>query len=616
MKIDHEALKDLQPNQEKVLASDIRSDILSSASLHGGHLSSNLGAVELTLSLLKAFDPYEDDILFDVGHQTYAYKILTGRSLATLRQYHGTAPFSDPEESKADKYLNGHASTAVSVAYGMALAKAISKDESYTVAVVGDSSLSSGITMEALGLLSDDHKTPLIIVINDNGMSIGKDVSFVGREFRKLRNSRFYFRTSNFLGKAMSKSKATWKLFLRLRSLKDRIRQALISPTVFESMGIKYIGPYDGHDFESLDLAFKKAKSSVRNGPVIVHVITKKGYGYPPAMKDEKGEFHGVSKSFDEEKPSSSDSFTAYKRVLLEEKMAQDEKAFVICPAMVYGSDLESVFKAYPERTLDVGIAEENAVTLASGLALKGFHPVVDIYSTFLQRSYDEVFEDIARERCDNLFLIERAGLVGEDGSSHQGLYDVAFLKSIPGTRIVMPYDKASLERLFGAHWFSKKRPTFIRFPKDAPQNDHPPVLVDGSFDVIEKKGMDVLFLATGPNGMKAALLFDEKMAMDKAMLTDLLPTKEEIVRFGLLDYRTIYFYDAYSTLEGSAGHISALLLSLGYKGRFVPYAFKTEFVPHGSLKDLYDGYSLSPEKVIEAVSNDFAAETEKDKRD
>lgn len=600
--IGHLLLKDLTPEQEKVLASDIRSDILSNAALYGGHLSSNLGVVELTIALLRHFDPYRDDILFDVGHQTYAYKILTGRTLKGLRQFGGESPFSEPDESKADKYRNGHASTALPVAYGMALAKKEQGLGGYTVAVVGDASLSSGLSMEALGLLSNDRKTNLILVLNDNGMSIGKDVSFIGRNFQKIRNSRLYFRTSNFLGKHMANHRLSWRVFLKLRDLKDTIRRITIAPSVFEAMGIKYIGPFDGNDFESLDLAFNKAKAVCKEGPVVVHLLTKKGYGYPPAMNDEEGRFHGVPKAFDEGPVPATDSFTAIKSAYLLERMETDRKAFVLTPAMVYGSNLEAIFKKYPTRTLDVGIAEENAVTMASGLALKGLHPVVDIYSTFLQRAYDEVLEDIAREKVSALFLVERAGLVGSDGASHQGLYDVAFLQTIPGTRIFLPYDERSLRRILDRNWFKEKIGTFVRIPKDEPARDVVTVQEGILADFLSKRsGNRTLVLTTGPNGARLFRVLGEKKDYDFALLTDLNPSRDSLSLL-LSGYDRVFFYDSYSTLEGTAKTIGDVLAGIGRAVTYRAFAFDNVFVPHGSLKDLYSAYDLSPEQVAKRL--------------
>lgn len=592
-----EPLSLLSDDQVRVLASDLRNDILANAEIYGGHLSSNLGIVELTLGLLKHFDPYKDDILFDVGHQTYAYKLLTGRTLKGLRQYKGTSPFSDPDSSKADKYRNGHASTAISVGYGMALAKKEKGDESATIAVVGDASIVSGLSMEALGLLSDEKKTKLIIVLNDNGMSIGKDVSFLGKQFQKIRNSLFYFRTSTWLGRTMSRHRWSWKLFLKLRDLKDTIRRLTIAPTIFETMGLKYIGPFDGHDFASLDLAFTKAKTLSAKGPVVVHVVTKKGYGYAPAMKDEKGIFHGVPRRFDEERPEEECSFTSLKARLLLEKMKEDEKAFVITPAMVYGSHLEEIFEKYPDRCLDVGICEENAVCMASGLALKGLHPIVDIYSTFLQRSYDEVMEDISRERIAALFLVERSGLVGEDGESHQGLYDVSFLKSIPNVRIYLPYDERSLERIFRKRYFDRNRPTFVRIPKDLPHEIEAEEDEELFVDFKEKKGSSNLLLATGPNG---AILLEkaEGLPLDKAMLLDLFPSPDKWERL-LSKYRRIFFYDSYSTLGGSAEALGNEIALSQNDIRYRPFSFEKKFVAHGDLPSLYRENDLLPGQVL-----------------
>ncbi len=591
-------------NQERVLASDIRNDILTNAEIYGGHLSSNLGIVELTIALLKHFDCYRDDILFDVGHQTYAYKILTGRSLHGLRQYGGVSPFSDPDSSPADKYRNGHAATSISVAYGMALAKRHDGVESDTIAVVGDASIVSGLSMEALSLLANEKSMRLIIVLNDNGMSIGKDVSFLGKQFQKIRNSLFYFRTSNLLGRVMSRRPWTWRLFLKFRDLKDTIRRMTIAPTIFETMGIKYIGPFDGHDFESLDLAFRKAKSLVRNGPVVVHVVTKKGYGYAPAMNDEKGTFHGVPKRFEEERPAEDVSFTSLKAKLLQEKMEQDRKAFLITPAMVYGSRLEELFRRFPRRTLDVGIAEENAVTLSSGLALKGQHPIVDIYSTFLQRSYDEVMEDVARERIGVLFFVERAGLVGEDGESHQGLYDVSFLKGIPGTRVYLPYDEKSLLRLVNSRWFDRPVPTFFRLPKDLPFA-LPNCEETEICDFCGGRGTyRTLVLATGPNGARLLSLL-EGLPTDRAILLNLLPSEEELRRL-LEGYERVFFYDSYSTREGTDEFIASFLAREGRNVCYRSFSFPRTFVTHGDLPTLYQVYRLLPEQVAQSIRKEL----------
>lgn len=596
------ALKKLTPEQLKVLASDIRADILSSVNANGGHLSSNLGCVELTMALLASFDPLNDDLLFDVGHQTYTYKILTGRSLIHLRQIGGEGPFSNRFESPYDKYCNGHASTSISVGLGMDIAKRLDGDKSYTIAIIGDSSLSSGLSMEALNLLSTQKNSRLIVIINDNGMSIGKDIGFMAKKFQNLRNSRFYFRTSNALGKKMSKHRWTWKLFLKLRNLKDHFKSMILKDTVFEAMGLKYIGPFDGHDFINLDLAIKKAKSLVVNGPVIVHIITKKGYGYPQAAKDSKGDFHGVAPYFAE--PNSNPltiDFTSLKENSIRELMQKDSKVFVITPAMEKGSKLESIFKEFPNRCLDVGIAEENAVTLASGLALKGYKPVIDIYSTFMQRSYDEIFEDISREKVSALFIVERCGLVGGDGESHHGLYDVSMIKSIPFTRVYMPFDEETNRILFEKVAFYHNAPIFFRYSKEALIKTKTGILSE-NFVKYNNGNYDAIYIGVGPKGYR---VIDElgELAIDKIMLLNLLPSDEILNELHLTEYKRIYFYDSYGIYEGTAEVISDYLNRQNFTGQFIPYTFKKDFYSFGDNQSLYERYQLDVNHIVTMIN-------------
>ncbi len=584
----YEVLSTLDKGRLQVLASDIRADILSSTLKNGGHLSSNLGVVELTIALLRHFDPLKDDILFDVGHQTYAYKILTGRSLGKLRKTGGEAPFSDRFSSPFDKYNNGHSSSSISIAYGMARAKRLRGDDSYTIAVIGDSSLVNGLSMEALNVLSEDKETKLIIILNDNGMSIGKNVGYLSKPFIKLRNSRLYFRTANKLGSAMVKSKITWHLFLKMRSLKDHLRRFLINPTIFESMSLKYEGPIDGHDFDSLDLAMVKAKKNLQNGSVIVHVLTKKGYGYKPAMDDQVGKFHGVSPNFDSKTTISDDQldFITLKSIFLIDFMTREKSSFVITPAMERGSGLEKVFSVFPDRSLDVGIAEEHAVTMAAGLALKGVKPIVDIYSTFLQRTYDEIIEDISRNKVSAVFLIERAGIVGEDGASHQGLYDVGMVKSIPYSQVYMPYDKRSMARLFKEHFFSSIGPTFFRLTKDRPIIDTHIKIHTSVVDIVSVENHKRLVLGIGPRGYQLLETLDSSK-YDKMMLLNLLPEAEELQSFHFFEYEEIYLYDPYSIEDGTSSFLSSILTEHGFQGKFRSISFKNDFVTFGQVEDL-----------------------------
>ncbi len=591
-------LSALSNKELRVLSSELRNQILDACLTYGGHLSSNLGAVELTIALVREFDPFSNDILFDVGHQTYAYKILTGRNLYNLRNVGGTSPFSNPEESEADPYLNGHAGTALSTAYGMAKVKEDRGDESYTIAVVGDSSIVNGQSMEALSLLGSEKLKNLIIVCNDNGMSIGKDVSFFGKQFKKLRNSRVYFRTSSWLGRTMSKHNWSWRLFLKLRGFKDKIKHVFVKPTFFETMGLKYIGPYDGHDFESLSLAFSKAKSVASNGPVVVHVITKKGYGYEKAMNDEEGIYHGV-KGMDMDPDENVTDFDKVKEEFLEEHLSKDDSSYVLCPAMVLSSGLQNVYDKYPERTIDCGIAEENTVTMAAGIALKGGYPIVDIYSTFLQRGYDQLFEDISREKVSALFYIERVGLVGPDGASHHGLYDVSYLKTIPYAKVLHPYDRQSFEKMSADVLAEKKGFVSIRLSTDNFADEENSYYKGETLTYISEKESDVLVISVGVKGYQLSLKCRDN-DVSCALLTSLIPSEEELEATLSKNIKSVVFYDPYSTVEGSSRIIENYCLR--HSIAFTSYSFDVDFYTFGKAEDLYKMYELDVDSVYQEI--------------
>ena len=594
------SVKDLNKDSLRVLASDMRADILSACLSNGGHLSSNLGVVELTLSMVKNLDPEKNDILFDVGHQSYAYKMLTGRDIQFIRKTNGVAPFNLREESPYDIYSNGHAGDCLSTAIGIAHAKLLAHDDSYTVAFIGDASIENGISYEGLDYLATHKELKnLIVVLNDNGMAISKNKGAFSSKFAHLRNSRFYFRTSSHIGKMMSKRKFTWKIFLKLRALKDKMKAMFISPTIFETFGIKYIGPFDGHDFDSLDLAFEKAKITSLKQPVILHILTKKGYGYPEAMKDENGSFHGVKKNFDEKEIESNSDFTSIKEKFLLPHLKADDKIVLITPAMEKGSHLEECFKLYPERCFDTGISEEHAIVMASGLSLMSYHPIVDIYSTFLQRGYDEIMENISRNKVPCLFFVERCGLVGEDGSSHHGIYDVAMIKTIPYARVYMPFDRSSLDYLYELNPFEYKGPTFYRFSKGKPAITSSQLPLDDVV-IISKSGEKTLVIAIGSMGLE--LLNNIDISCDKAMLLNLLPSFDVLDSLKLDSYDNVILYDPYSTKEGSSSYLSQYLLEKGFKGNYSSFAIENDFVTFGSNQDLYHQLELDVSSVIEKI--------------
>lgn len=598
------SLDELSLNQLNVLASDIRSDILSVCLNNGGHLSSNLGAVELTIECLKVFDPLKDDILFDVGHQAYTYKILTGRDLKTIRTIDGISPFLSKEESIYDKYCSGHAGDCLPICVGIAESKTLNNDDSYTICISGDSSLLNGLSFEALNYLSEHKLKKLIIVLNDNGMGISENVGVLKKQFQKLRNSKFYFNTSSLLSRKLSKRKFSLKVLHFLQRIKNKFRQIVLPNNFFESMGLKYIGPFDGNDFSSLDLAFKKAKECSNNGPVVLHLITKKGFGYYPAMNDGEGIFHGVSPDFDDKRYISKDeTFLTLKEKYLFSLLEKDKDSIVITPAMLIGSKLENLKIKYPDRVIDLGIAEENAVCFATGLALKNKHPIIDIYSTFLQRSYDEIFEDLIRNEVSSLVFIERAGLVGEDGKSHQGLYDVSFLKSIPNINLYMPFDKKTFKLILEDFHFENNKSVFIRLSKDNLIREDYPIYLSNKNYIMYKKANKNLIISIGQEGFK---LIKKFFPDDFSLVTllNLLPNKEILSTLNFNEYDNVIIYDPYSTKRGTVEYLSLYLNEIQYKGNYFFFSFENDFIKHGSISSLYKYYQLDNESVFEKIKN------------
>ena len=592
------ALKELDYNSLRVLAMDIRSDILSNVRKNGGHLSSNLGVVELTIGLLRNFDPIDDDILFDVGHQTYPYKILTNRSLENLRQLDGEPPFSSKEDSPYDKYNNGHAATSISTSMGMAKAKIDSKNKSYTISVIGDASITSGLSFEGLNNLSNSKDFGLIIVLNDNGMSISPSIGLMSKSFQKLRKSRFYFKTSSSLKKALAKNKISRKLLSFLLSIKNTLKNVFINKNLFETLKLKYIGPYNGHDFSELDLAFERAKQYAKTGhSCLVHIYTKKGYGFPPAMNDIDGDFHGVSTKFDETREISYPSFSEIKTNYYLDLLKEDKNIYVISPAMEQGSGLKDLFKKYPNNCIDVGISEEHAFTFASGLAIKNKKPIVDIYSTFLQRSYDQLFEDISRENISVTTIIEKVGLAGGDGASHHGIYDVGFIRTIPNSKIYMPFDYKSAIYIFKEKMFKEKIPLFIRLSRDTPHVLYEEYKNEDSY-YIKKNNSDTLIIGIGP---RAVPVLNEFTDYDRVLLVSLLP-KETELSFISNKYKNIFFYDAYSTCSGTSSIIKEYLFKMKYKGNFYEYTFKDDFYTHGNVDELLKKYHLDENYIIDEI--------------
>jgi len=463
-------LKKLNNKQLTALASDIREFLLNTISLTGGHLSSNLGVVELTIALHYVFDAPKDKILFDVGHQSYVHKILTGRAskMSTLRQFKGLAGFQKRKESEYDCFEAGHSSTALSTALGMAVGRDLNGDDYSIIPVVGDASMMSGMSLEALNQIGYEKKK-IIIVFNDNNMSINKNVGALTKAFANLRNAKSYNSLKDGI-KGFLKDKDYGKfVYSLIHNFKKLIKDTVIDSGVFKEFNIEYIGPIDGHDIPDLIRAFEVAKE--KDIPCVVHCVTKKGKGYQFTENDTTGLWHGVGKfdiSSGKFLTNSLPGNKTYSEIVANEvERNMDENKDIVCitPAMITGSKLNNIFAKYPDRSFDCGIAEDHAITFASGLALNGKLPFVAVYSSFLQRSYDQLNQELSRMNLPVVIGLDRAGLVGEDGETHHGVFDISFIRPLPNVILCEGKDSAEIEDLLFTG-FKSKHPYFIRFPR------------------------------------------------------------------------------------------------------------------------------------------------------
>lgn len=611
-------LKDLKNEELKELASDIRSFLIESVSKTGGHLSSNLGVVELTISLHTIFDFSKDKILFDVGHQSYVHKILTGRAkdFVHLRQLHGLCGFQKMSESIYDVWEAGHAGTALSAALGMALAREAKNEDHAIVAVVGDGSIPNGMSFEALNHIGST-KQKLIVILNDNNMSISQNVGALSHSIARLRNSQSYVNAKqevkgilnqNFIGSAVLRG---------MRVVKDSIKRSIIHPSIFTEMGLEYLGPIDGHNYHELFNALETAKQ--HDGPVLVHVITTKGKGFHLSENDKNGHWHGVSQ-FDPDTGNNLGSLPlnhlSWSEVVSETLIRlakQEPKLTVITPAMIQGSKLEKFFALYPQRSIDCGIAEEHAATLASAMALNGLKPFLSIYSTFIQRAYDQINHDIARMESPVVIGIDRSGLVGEDGPTHHGVFDIGILRPLPNLIIAQPKDAFEAQNILYTA-FKLNRPYAIRYPRGSAiyrEVEAFEMIETGTWTVLGNlETARVVVVAYGPDVDKIKDKIDANQ----------LPVCVVNARFikplddGLLNYLTqlnkhVIVYETDMLAGGLSSAIMEWLAERHLKLDMDRIGIMDHFVTHGSVPDLrrYENIDISSlfERIKKAVNRD-----------
>ena len=605
-----EFLKELSYAELDVLAQDIRDELIRVTSLYGGHLSSNLGVVELTIALNRSFDFSKDKLIFDVGHQCYTHKILTGRSLEKLRTEEGVSGFQKRSESIYDAYEAGHSSTSISAADGFAIARDLNHEKYDVVAFVGDSSIVSGLAFEGLNNIAhSNHK--VIIILNDNGMSISKPVGALAGQFAKISTSAGYNRFKSRLRRRMEKGRARYAIYRFFAGIKNWFKRHLVEPSLFTDLGFAYIGPIDGHNIKAIEKAIARAKNV--NKSVIIHACTLKGKGYKYAENDETGYWHGVS-PFNIEtgeplnKHEGEISWSHLYSDLCEQELEEHQNAILISPATIKGAGLDAIPERYKDRIIDVGIAEEHAVTLASSLSLSGYHPVLSIYSTFLQRAYDQVSHDLARMDCDATFLVERSGLVGADGETHQGIYDEAYLSSIPGVTVTIASNADEAKALFDES-FNKHGPFFIRLPRTLlkkPDSINKVNLPYGKWlKLRESSSKDLAIISCGPSVRELLPLLEESK-IDATVINALyLNPIDKKMLDELLDFNRIVIYDPYSTQGSLVNLTSSYLLEKQFKGSLKAYFVPNEFVKQGTINQQLERYGLLPSQLIENLKKE-----------
>ena len=586
-------IKGLNEEELNLLSEDIRNNIIESCAKNGGHLASNLGVVELTVAIHHFFNLPKDKVIFDVGHQSYAHKILSGRSLENLRKENGVSGFQRRSESEFDPYEAGHSSTSIGAAMGIATARDLKKEDYQVIAVIGDSSLANGVAYEALNNLSTSHHK-IILIINDNNQSIGKSVGHSSNMWERFRLSKGYLRRKNRYRAVMKKTAFGRGIYKVTSAIKNFFKYLLVRKTTFYNMGLYYISNIDGHDISALEKAFKYAVNAPSS--VAIHVTTIKGKGYEYAEKDDVGDWHGVSpfdiktgqplKTIDENHLCWSGVYAN----LLEEAMAKNEQIVVINPATTVGSKLTDIYNKYPQRSFDVGISEEHAAIYASGIASQGMHPYLSVYSTFLQRGYDEISHDIARMNLPVTILIDRAGLPGDDGETHAGIYDVAYLNSIPNVAIAMAKDMDEARDLFNFS-INYQYPLAIRYPRGNT------LKMNGDTTNINlsmwKKENDVnsqkVIISYGP------VINELKERFDKYQIVNAIfqkPIDEELLK--ALVNKEIVIYDLYGTKEGFASIVIDALNNLGYQKQVKCLCVPSDYIHHGSIKYQKEEYHLT----------------------
>lgn len=591
-----EDVKKLEEKQIPVLCNEIRDCIIDTVSKNGGHLASNLGAVELTVALHRVFDSPADSIIFDVGHQCYTHKLLTGRfeRFSTIRKENGISGFMRPDESEHDPFVTGHSSNSISAAYGIYRAKRILNEKGTAVAVIGDGAMTGGMAYEALNNVGGINGN-FIVVLNDNKMSISKNVGAMARAFTHMRNRtpyhHFKFALSTLLSRIPIVGEPISKLLFRTKEL---IKSAVYRNNLFVNMGYNYLGPVDGHNEAAVESLLRIARSY--NAPTLVHVITTKGKGYPYA-ETAPNDYHGVS-PFDVEKGCGDNGKISYSDIAgkaLCDIADVDRRVCAITAAMTSGTGLEGFAEKYKDRFFDVGIAEQHAVTFSAGLAKGGAVPFFAVYSSFLQRGYDQIIHDAAIADLPIKLLVDRAGIVGEDGESHQGIFDVAYLSSVPNMNIYSPCYYSELEELI-KKTAGDNELCAIRYPRGC-ENKNYFGKIEGDYTVIGNSGKKCI-ITYGRLFSNAVSAVKEVDGVDIIKLNKIYPLSDSFVET-VFKYNDVYFFEETVKSGSISEHLAERLLESGFTGRYSAHTIADEFVPAANVTSSMRRYGLDSDSMI-----------------
>ena len=599
----HDDLLKLNDEERIQLCQEIREFLVNSVSRTGGHLASNLGIVELSVAIETVFDTMKDRLVFDVGHQSYVHKILTGRQadFEHLRQFGGISGFPKPNESPSDAFVAGHASSSVSIALGMARARTLLREDYNVVTVIGDGATTGGMAYEGLNDAAVS-KEPMVVVLNDNAMSIDHNVGGMAKHLSRLRSSDRYLKLKVEYRNLLKKMPGGRGFYRFTSNLKNRIKRVVLPSTIFENMGFTYLGPVDGHDLPDLIELLRAARDLQE--PVLVHVLTRKGYGYEFAEKN-PSKFHGIGK-FDpvtgDTLGQKTENFSDVFGKTLCEIARENDRVCAITAAMPSGTGLSGFQQEFPKRTFDVGIAEEHAVSMAGGLAKQGMVPVVAIYSTFLQRSFDQIMQDVAMLRLHTVFAVDRAGLVGDDGETHHGVFDVGFLGQVPGMQILAPASSEELKQML--RWAVNKcdGPVAVRYPRGGNG-----VYTDSAWDpdsgaVVHRQGPDGVIVTYGTlinQALKAAdLLENAGIHISVVRLTKLKPLSAEDLSAALAGRKHVLIAEEASCGIGAA--LSGLIHELTPECKVTVSDLGGAYVTHGSVAELYEKHGLDGKSLAD----------------